>query len=179
MIPLTETEVEEIKQQKSQGVIRLLRVGTLGVSMPIPNIFGSAMANAVLNSLAGLPVIFKGEVIVPPSLHEAARCVKLLAKTEHYLNATPPNQILSEISPESLRYVIEQVWYSESSINENSKGVLTVARWRPEKPLTVDNMVVLTEKEHNFHKKVKNVEESYSEDVVKRIDSVLSKERRP
>eukprot|EP01112_Ceratiomyxa_fruticulosa_P008524 TRINITY_DN2210_c0_g1_i1.p1 TRINITY_DN2210_c0_g1~~TRINITY_DN2210_c0_g1_i1.p1 ORF type:complete len:498 (-),score=117.90 TRINITY_DN2210_c0_g1_i1:46-1458(-) len=179
MIPLTETEVEEIRAQKSQGVVRLLRVGTLGVSMPIPSIFGTAMANAILNSLAGLPVIFRGEVIVPPSMHEAARCAKLLAKTEHFLNNTPQSKTLAEISPDLLRYVLEQVWHSESSINVDSRGILTVARWRPERPLTVDNMVVLTEKEHNFHKKVKVVEESYPEDVVKRIDSVLAKERQP
>eukprot|EP01113_Clastostelium_recurvatum_P001896 TRINITY_DN10782_c1_g1_i1.p1 TRINITY_DN10782_c1_g1~~TRINITY_DN10782_c1_g1_i1.p1 ORF type:complete len:500 (-),score=89.58 TRINITY_DN10782_c1_g1_i1:36-1481(-) len=186
MIPLTDDEIAEVKLQKEQGVKRLLRVGTLGVSMPIPNIFGTAMANAVLNSLSGLPVIFKGEIYVPPSSNESMRWHKILTKTEHHLSKTPPGEVARALSADDLKYVAEHVWGGKSSVSpasEQGRGGMNIARWRRELPLGINNLVILNDVEYAYHKKPATaalpVEKAYPPEIVSRIDHVLRLDTNP
>ncbi|EGG21673.1 HesA/moeB/thiF family protein [Cavenderia fasciculata] len=171
LIPLTEEEKELLKTQ----VKSTLRVRTLGVSMPIPTIFGSTMGNACLNALVGLPLVLEEEKRAPPAMGEYNKMLKVITKMEQVVFHTSPLLVRKMIDSTTLRYLVDEVYGGCSGVSGENKQTLTTRRWRPELPLAPSNIVVLTCKEAEAHERQTSpVQERYSAEVVAKIDQILS-----
>ncbi|KYQ88811.1 HesA/moeB/thiF family protein [Tieghemostelium lacteum] len=173
LIPLTD---EEKKLLDQQAVKPTLRVRTLGVSMPIPSIFGLTMSCAVLNALAGLPTVTEEEKRAPPPMIEYSRLLKLLIKKEQTVYRTPPSVLKKLFTMVDIRYLADEVYNSQSGISNahSTQSSMIVLRWRPELPISLNNLVYLSQKEGEIHETVKNVDQHYPAEIVKKIDQILS-----
>ncbi|GAM20671.1 hypothetical protein SAMD00019534_038460, partial [Acytostelium subglobosum LB1] len=174
LIPLTEQEKELLKTQ----VKSTLRIRTLGVSMPIPFIFGTTMGNTCLNDIVGLPTVQEEERQAPPPMSEYNKMLKQLIKREQVHHNTSPILIKKMIDSTNLRFTVEQVFQCRSCITDGdasaNKALLTVVRWRPDLPLSLSNLVVMTNREADLHDKYKSLPEHYSKEVIDRVDGILS-----
>eukprot|EP01132_Coremiostelium_polycephalum_P009955 gene9955-12207_t len=170
LIPLTD---EERTLLLEQPVKPTLRVRTLGVSMPIPFIFGTSMACNVLNDLAGLVTVVQEEKRCPPPMTEYTRIFKAFVKKENSMYRTPPTHLKKLMGPNDIRYLMDEIFDGKSAITSTASPIVSLYRWRPEKPIQLNNIVLLSQKEGEIHEKLKSVEEYYSPDVIKKVDSIL------
>ncbi|KAM9962637.1 hypothetical protein ACTFIR_005553 [Dictyostelium discoideum] len=171
LIPLTE---DELKLLNEQAVKPTLRVRTLGVSMPIPLIFGTAMSCNVLNDIVGIKTILEEDKRTPPPLTEYTRLFKLLVKKDLIMHRTPPTHLKKFMGPLDIRYIIDEIYEKKSGISGQQSSVLIVIRWRPEKPCAPNNLIYLSQAEAEIHEKVTNIDQHYPKEVVERIDKLLS-----
>jgi len=171
LIPLTKEELELLKEQEVKPT---LRVRTLGVSMPIPVIFGTSMACNVLNDLAGIPTVVAEEKRTPPPLTEYTRIFKLFIKKETAMHRTPPTHLRKMFGPIDVRYLVDDIFAGKSAVTQESTPIMLLMRWRPELPIALNNIVYLTQKESEIHETLKSVESHYSPQDIERIDKLLS-----
>eukprot|EP01133_Synstelium_polycarpum_P012075 gene12075-14127_t len=170
LIPLTAEEAEALKTQ----VKSTLRIRTLGVSMPIPFIFGTTMGNTCLNGIVGLPMIVEEERRAPPPMAEYNKMLKTLIKKEQIFHNTSPILLKKIVDATNLRYIVDQVYDGKSGVSLVSKAIFIVVRWRPELPVSLSNLVVLTDKECAIHEKLTRVEDHYTPEIIARIDNLLA-----
>ncbi|KAF2071539.1 hypothetical protein CYY_007138 [Polysphondylium violaceum] len=171
LIPLTEQELEILKEQEVKPT---LRVRTLGVSMPIPVIFGTSMACNVLNDLAGIPTVVAEEKRTPPPLTEYTRIFKLFIKKEMAIYHTPPTHLRKMMGAVDIRYLVDDIFAGKSIVSMSTSPNMILYRWRPENPIALNNIVYLTQKEGEIHESLKSVESHYSPQDIERIDKILS-----
>jgi len=169
LIKLTDEELAIALTQEKRNV----RLSKIGVAMPIPNIFGTVMANCVLSSLAQLPVTYKEERRVSGHSVSHQRVQKEYVKWEQDKHHTSPIESKRVISINDVKCIMD-FFEGMSAISGVATGTGRFIRWRPANGVSQSNTIYVTRKEFDTHVKLNSPEELYSPELIEQIDQKLS-----
>ncbi|GAA5972097.1 hypothetical protein JCM11641_002493 [Rhodosporidiobolus odoratus] len=176
LLPLPEEEFQKGKVDELHAMANF-RVRILPVLGPLPAMFGNAAAAYVLQQLAGfkmetLPVKNRGKL--------AATLHRQLAASEQKL--TGSNRL--PFSEDDMTYLYEEIHRTRSVCPPHALPARpTVLRWRKDKELAWDNIVVFDREEgarHEEHCLVGNedAEEYWGKEVTELVHQRMTEERR-
>ncbi|KAF9985726.1 hypothetical protein BGZ65_010039 [Modicella reniformis] len=162
----------------------------LPILMPLPAMFGMSMATFIICKIAGwamepLPIKFRMELY--QRLHRDLKAREdelsstseaVSAVSESSSPAVESSQGTLLLSRRDIGYVVEEMFKSKSAVS-GSMDQIVVCRWRRDKPLSLLNTVVLTEKEREKHLALPigaDLEEVYGKDVIDFVESRFREE---
>ncbi len=196
LLPLSDNDFNELQTQK---IARPLRARVLPVTMAVPTAMGMAMANAVLNDIAGFPTIFPEDNTASVRLSSSKRSALLRMQSranvqvdeEALLQRTAfvhhsasccativccisllrsrSDAKLTQTKGSDLDFVFSQLFEGKSAISKQPATELV--RWR-DAPLSPTNIIPCTRAEALAHQPGK-VEELYGNELVAQIDEML------
>ncbi|GAA5825074.1 hypothetical protein JCM11251_006089 [Rhodosporidiobolus azoricus] len=144
LLPLPEEEFQKGKVDELHAMSNF-RVRILPVLGPLPAMFGNAAAAYVLQQLAG----FRMETLPVKNRYKlAATLHRQLAASEQKL--TGDNKL--PFTEDDMTYLFEEIFRARSVAPPHAfPSRPTVLRWRKDKPLAWDNIVVFDREEGNRH----------------------------
>lgn len=84
-----------------------------------------------------------------------------------------------QVDQEDVEFVVRSLWRMRSALNPTEsatvKGGLRLSRWRPERPLSVFNMVLVSSAELKALRPDRPPEEVLPPEVVERVDMELAR----
>ncbi|KAG0378726.1 hypothetical protein BGX24_003013, partial [Mortierella sp. AD032] len=142
---------------------------------PLPAMFGMSMATFTTCKIAGWamdPLPVKNRTELYQRLHRDL-------KIQEEELATKQGRAAKDVPLDrrDIGYIVEEIFRGGKSGLSQSMDRITVCRWRREMPLTLTNVVVLTQKEMERHLALPadaDLEEVYGKEAVARSSSVNS-----
>lgn len=173
LLPLAERELEK-GDVDQLAALKAFRVRILPVLGTMPGMFGLALATHVLTQVAGYPTEYvegKNRIKVYDGLLQSLAGQE--ARIGHLEQRTP-------ICVRDVPYIVEEVFRGKSVVSNYSTR-LTLSRWDPARPLSFQNIVVMTKDEQKKHEdRVLNGGEPlsavYGPDVLDRVALRFSQE---
>lgn len=180
LLPLDEEEFKRGAVKELQAFDDF-RVRILPVLGPLPAIFGLNIATAIILDLAGKPLTDTLAIKNRRKLYSALR--QNLSEREARWKGQELQSTIG-VSTEDIGFVFEDLYGGKSSFAPHV--VLAkpgAARWRKDKELMADNLVILSPADVKKHeeeclKGSKSVEEVWGEDKVAQVERKLSEARR-
>ncbi|GAA5898531.1 hypothetical protein JCM6882_007808 [Rhodosporidiobolus microsporus] len=176
LLPLPEEEFQKGKVDELHAMSNF-RVRILPVLGPLPAMFGNAAAAYVLQQLAG----FKMETLPVKNRYKlAATLHRQLAASEQKL--TGDNKL--PFTEDDMTYLFEEIFRARSVAPPNAfPSRPTVLRWKKDKPLAWDNIVVFDREEgarHETHCLVgdEDPEEFWGKEITELVERRTAEERR-
>lgn len=168
LLPLDETELAK-GDVDQLSALRNFRVRILPVLGTMPGVFGLTIATYVLTVVSGYPiepVEGKNRLKIYDSVYQSLSGQE--ARMGNADNRVP-------VALREVPYVLDEVFRGKSPIS----GFLTrlaLSRWDPSKPLSFQNIVVMTKDEQKTHeervlKGGETLETVYSQEVIERVNS--------
>ncbi|CUS20590.1 LAQU0S01e10088g1_1 [Lachancea quebecensis] len=166
MLPLPEDEFQKGKVEELSA-LRDFRVRILPVLGTMPGVFGLTIATWVLTKIAGYPmepIEGKNRIKVYDGIYQS-----LAAQMSRI--GMPDQRI--PIALKEIGYICEEVFRGKSPVSGFSTR-LTLSKWDPKKPVSLQNVVLLTKEEQKEHeRRVLNggerLEDCYSSDVLELV----------
>ncbi|AET41105.1 tRNA threonylcarbamoyladenosine dehydratase Ecym_7261 [Eremothecium cymbalariae DBVPG len=173
LLPLPEEEFQKGNVSELTA-LKNFRVRILPVLGTMPGIFGLTIASWVLCSVTGYPM----EPI------EGKNRIKLYDGIYHSLAGQmsrigiPDQRVPVSIS--DVAYLVEEVFRGKSPISGYSTR-LTLSKWDPNKPVSLQNVILMTKEEQNTHEKRvlnggESLENVYSVEALKLVKQRLEEE---
>lgn len=163
LLPLPDEEYEK-GQVDELSAMRDFRVRILPVLGTMPGIFGLTIATWILTKVSGYPM----------DPIEGKNRVKIYDGIYHSLAGQMtrigmPDQRVP-IAVKEVSYIVEEVFRGKSPVSGYSTR-LTLSKWDPNKPVTIQNVVILTKEEQKEHEDNvlnggKSLEDVYSKDIL-------------
>lgn len=163
LLPLPDEEYEK-GQVDELSALRDFRVRILPVLGTMPGIFGLTIATWILTKVSGYPM----------DPIEGKNRVKIYDGIYHSLAGQMtrigmPDQRVP-IAVKEVSYIVEEVFRGKSPVSGFSTR-LTLSKWDPKKPVTIQNVVILTKEEQKEHEDNvlnggKSLEDVYSKEVL-------------
>ncbi|KAF9209266.1 hypothetical protein BGZ49_005543 [Haplosporangium sp. Z 27] len=169
LLPLDETQAQEADEYSALPDFRSRILPVLG---PLPAMFGMSMAMFITCKIAGWPM-----EPLPIKLRDALylRIHRELKTRENKLDKSVDTIALDR---RDVGYVIEEIFRGKSVISQ-SMDKIGLCRWKRNKPLSLQNVVVLTKSEINKHEKLPldaDLLEVYGQEVIDRIEEKFREE---
>lgn len=174
LLPLPDEEYEKGKVGELSA-LKDFRVRILPVLGTMPGIFGLTIATWILAKVSGYPmdpIEGKNRMKLYDGLFQtlAGQMTRIGIKDQRVPVA------LSDVS-----YVLEEIFRGKSPISGYSTK-LTLSKWDPSKPVSLQNVVILTKEERQKHEdRVLNggekLEDVYPKHILDRIDAKFQEER--
>ncbi|KAF9901143.1 hypothetical protein EC991_006458 [Linnemannia zychae] len=169
LLPLDETQAQEADEYAALPDFRSRILPVLG---PLPAMFGMSMATFITCKIAGWPM-----EPLPIKCREGlyVRVHRELRVRESKLDKGVETIALER---RDVGYVIEEVFRGRSAIS-GSMEKIGLCRWRRDKPLSLQNVVLLTKSELDKHTKLKadaDLVEIYGQDVVDSVEAKFREE---
>lgn len=166
LLPLDEEELAK-GDVDQLSALRNFRVRILPVLGTMPGVFGLTIATYILTVISGYPiepVEGKNRLKIYDSVYQSLSGQE--ARLGNLDNRVP-------IALREVPYIIDEVFRGKSPISGFSTR-LTLSRWNPDKPLSFQNIVVMTKDEQKTHeervlKGGKRLEDVYSAEVIERV----------
>lgn len=173
LLPLPKNEFQKGSVDELSA-LQNFRVRILPVMGTMPAIFGLAITSRILTEASGYPF----EPIEGKNRHKVYH--GLLEGLSSQQNRLGYEQRVP-ISLPDVSYLLEEVYHGKSPISNYSTR-LTVSRWLPDRPVCLDNLVIMTKKEQKTHEEEvlkggKKPEDIYSSEVIDRVNKRLAEER--
>ncbi|ODV88153.1 hypothetical protein CANARDRAFT_5451 [[Candida] arabinofermentans NRRL YB-2248] len=175
LLPLPEEEFNQ-GQVDQLSALQNFRVRILPVLGSMPAVFGLAIATCIVTTVAGYPV----EPIENKNRYKIYDgLLQTLAGQRSRLSVNNDQKV--EIAISDVQYILEEVFRGKSPISGFSTRV-TLSKWDPTKPLSLQNVVVMTKEEQKIHeerilKKGEPFSNVYSDEVLKLIEQRFAEER--
>ncbi|KAL6937364.1 hypothetical protein ACO0RG_003869 [Hanseniaspora osmophila] len=174
LLPLPEEEFLKGKVGELSS-LQDFRVRILPVLGTMPGVFGLTIVSWLLTKIAGYPmepIVGKNRYKVHDSMHQSL--------AGQMTRIGMPDQRVP-ISTQDVPYILEEVFRGKSPISGFSTR-LTLSKWDPSKPLSLQNVVIMTREEQKTHEeKVLNGNQSlldvYSKDVLDLIAKRFAEEK--
>ncbi|EDO19508.1 hypothetical protein Kpol_1018p37 [Vanderwaltozyma polyspora DSM 70294] len=174
LLPLPDNEYEKGKVDEL-SVLKDFRVRILPVLGTMPGIFGLTIATWVLTKVSGYPmepIEGKNRIKIYDGIYQT------LAGQMTRINM--PDQRVP-IALREVPYIVEEVFRGKSPISGFSTR-LTLSKWDPEQPVSLQNVVLMTKEEQQEHeKRVLNGNEKlievYSKEALDMVEKRFSEER--
>ncbi|SCW04472.1 LAFE_0H14290g1_1 [Lachancea fermentati] len=174
LLPLPEEEFKKGKVDELSA-LRDFRVRILPVLGTMPGMFGLTIATWVLTKISDYPM----------DPIEGKNRVKIYDSIYHSLAGQMsrigmPDQRV-QVSLKDVAYIVEEVFRGKSPVSGYSTK-LALSKWDPSKPVSVQNVVVLTKDEQRLHEdRILNggesLEDVYSKEVLDLVDKRFAEER--
>ncbi|KAF8941867.1 hypothetical protein BGZ47_007088 [Haplosporangium gracile] len=169
LLPLDETQAQEADEYAALPDFRSRILPVLG---PLPAMFGMAMATFISCKIAGWPM-----EPLPIKCREGlyVRVHRELRVRESKLDKGIETIALDR---RDVGYVIEEIFRGKSALS-GSMEKIGLCRWRRDKPLSLQNVVVLTKSELEKHVKLAadaNLVEVYGQDKVDAVEAMFCEE---
>ncbi|KAG7194522.1 uncharacterized protein KQ657_004737 [Scheffersomyces spartinae] len=166
LLPLDEEELAK-GDVDQLSALRNFRVRILPVLGTMPGVFGLTIATYILTVISGYPiepVEGKNRLKIYDSVYQSLSGQE--ARLGNLDNRVP-------IALREVPYIIDEVFRGKSPISGFSTR-LTLSRWNPDKPLSFQNIVVMTKDEQKTHeervlKGGERLEDVYSAEVIERV----------
>lgn len=174
LLPLPEDEFQKGKLNELT-ILDNFRVRILPVLGTMPGIFGLTIATWVLCEITGYPM----EPI------EGKNRIKLYDGIYQSLAGQMSRIGMSDqrvpIALREVGYIVEEVFRGKSPISGFSTR-LTLSKWDPNKPVSLQNVILLTKEEQKEHEVLvlngnMKLEDVYSQDVLARVEKLFSEEK--
>ncbi|CCC67041.1 hypothetical protein NCAS_0A04830 [Naumovozyma castellii] len=173
LLPLPDEEYEK-GQVGELSALKDFRVRILPVLGTMPGIFGLTLATWILTKVAGYPmnpIEGKNRIKVYDGIYQSlAGQMSRIGKEQRV-----------PIAITDIGYIVEEVFRGKSPVSGYSTR-LTLSQWDPEKPVSLQNVVILTKDEQKEHeRRVLNggekIEGVYSKDVLDLIKKRFEEEK--
>ncbi|KAF9131031.1 hypothetical protein BGW39_002342 [Mortierella sp. 14UC] len=169
LLPLDETQAQEADEYAALPDFRSRILPVLG---PLPAMFGMSMATFITCKIAGWPM-----EPLPIKCREGlyVRVHRELRVRESKLEKGVETIALDR---RDVGYVIEEVFRGKSAVS-GSMEKIGLCRWRQDKPLSLQNVVVLTKSELDKHTKLTadaDLVEIYGQDIVDSVEAKFREE---
>lgn len=174
LLPLSPQEIAKGKVDELAALQRF-RVRILPVLGTMPGMYGLTLATYILTNVSGYPI----EPIEGKNRYKIYDGIfQSLAGQQSRIGNTDQRV---PIALNDVSYILEEIFRGKSPIS-NYSTKLTLSRWDPSKPLSMQNVVVMTKEEQaNHEKRVLNGGESlqnvYSPQVIELVESRFKEER--
>lgn len=174
ILPLQEDELAKGDVDQLAALAKF-RVRILPVLGTMPGMFGLALATHIITTVSGYPVEYvegKNRYRVYDGLyHSLSGQEARMGNKEQFF----------PISIKDIPYILEEVFRGKSVISNHSTR-LTLSRWDPKKPLSTQNVVVMTKDEQTKHEEKvlrggQSLEDVYPEEVLKHAEVRFKQER--
>lgn len=180
LLPLDEEEFKRGAVKELQAFDDF-RVRILPVLGPLPAIFGLNIATAIILSLAGKPLTDMLAIKNRKKTYNALR--SNLSEREARWKGLELQETIG-VSSEDVGFVFEDLYGGKSTLSPHVVlAKPAVARWRKDRELTPDNMVILSPADAKKHeaeclKGDKSVEDVWGEEKVALVERKLAEARR-
>ncbi|KAF9278999.1 hypothetical protein BGZ68_008196 [Mortierella alpina] len=169
LLPLDETQAQEADEYAALPDFRSRILPVLG---PLPAMFGMSMATFITCKIAGWPMD-----PLPIKLREALylRCHRELKVREQKLEKGIETIALDR---RDVGYVMEEIFRGKSAVSQ-SMDKIGLCRWDRSKPLSLQNVVVLTKSEIERHAKLPleaDLVQVYGQEVVDFVEDRFREE---
>ncbi|KAL6940844.1 tRNA threonylcarbamoyladenosine dehydratase [Hanseniaspora vineae] len=168
LLPLPEEEFLKGKVGELSS-LKDFRVRILPVLGTMPGVFGLTIVSWLLTKIAGYPmepIIGKNRYKVHDSMHQSL--------AGQMTRIGMPDQRVP-ISTQDVPYILEEVFRGKSPISGFSTR-LTLSKWDPSQPLSLQNVVIMTREEQKTHEeRVLNGKESLSDVYSKEVLDLIAK----
>lgn len=173
LLPLPDEEYEK-GQVGELSALRDFRVRILPVLGTMPGIFGLTLATWILTKVSGYPmdpIEGKNRIKIYDGIYQS------LAGQMSRIGM--PDQRVP-IAVKEVSYIVEEVFRGKSPVSGYSTR-LTLSKWDPKKPVSIQNVVVLTKEEQREHEDQvlnggKPLEEVYSKEVLDLVNKRFKEE---
>lgn len=174
LLPLPDEEYEK-GQVGELSALKDFRVRILPVLGTMPGIFGLTMATWILTKVSGYPmnpIEGKNRIKFYDGIYQS------LAGQMSRIGV--PDQRVP-VAVKDVGYIVEEVFRGKSPVSGYSTR-LTLSKWDPEKPVSIQNVVVLTKEEQTIHEdRVLNgkekIEDVYSKEALQLINKRFQEEK--
>ncbi|EFN56689.1 hypothetical protein CHLNCDRAFT_21979 [Chlorella variabilis] len=165
-------------------VVPNFRIRTIPVLGTTPAIFGLAAAAYVLCQLAGQPFVSEPHFRVQPKQY--AGIFQALYEREELRYGTAEG---IGVDAEEVEVLVKELWRGRSARAPHppphdrgvtrSVGHLTLTRWDPARPASIDNLVLLTHAEADSHEQLGSLEalRRQEPELCRRVEAVLERAR--
>lgn len=163
LLPLPDEEYEK-GQVGELSALRDFRVRILPVLGTMPGIFGLTLATWILTKVSGYPmdpIEGKNRIKIYDGIYQS-----LAAQMSRI--GRPDQRV--PIAIKDVSYIVEEVFRGKSPVSGYSTR-LTMSKWDPKKPVSLQNVVVLTKEEQKEHEDNvlngdKSLKDFYAADVL-------------
>ncbi|ODV93319.1 hypothetical protein PACTADRAFT_51924 [Pachysolen tannophilus NRRL Y-2460] len=174
LLPLPDEEFEK-GDIGELTALKNFRVRILPVLGTMPCIFGLALSTYIITEIAGYPV----EPIEGKNRYKVYDGI--LQSLAGQQSRIGEDEQRTPIALSDVNYIVEEVFRGKSPISNYSTR-LTLSRWIRDKPLSYQNVVLMTKEEQKIHEqRVLNggekVEDVYSKEVLERIQKRFQEEK--
>ncbi|KAL3229195.1 hypothetical protein RNJ44_02282 [Nakaseomyces bracarensis] len=174
LLPLPDEEYNKGKVDELSA-LKDFRVRILPVLGTMPGIFGLTIATWILTKVSGYPmnpIEGKNRIKIYDGIYQSL--------AGQMTRIGMPDQRVP-IALKEVGYIVEEVFRGKSPVSGFSTR-LTLSKWDPSKPVSLQNVVLLTKEEQKEHEeKVLNggreLSEVYSKDVLDLVDKRFEEER--
>jgi len=152
---VAEMDLKEGETLADYQVIPNFRIRTIPVLGCVPAIFGMALASHVLTQIAEAP--FEGEPLINLQSKQYDTQLDRLRERE---NERGRDVAAMAVDLEGVMYLVREVWRALSARDNQNKRLkafwrntshLSLTRWDPSRPATLDNLILLTTDECDAH----------------------------
>ncbi|KAG0004542.1 hypothetical protein BGZ80_004280 [Entomortierella chlamydospora] len=169
LLPLDETQAQEADEYAALPDFRSRILPVLG---PLPAMFGMSMAMFITCKIAGWPI-----EPMPIKLRDSLylRVHRELKARENKADKSVDTIALDR---RDVGYVIEEIFRGKSVVSQ-SMDKIGLCRWKRNKPLSLQNVVVMTKSEINKHEKLPldaDLVAVYGQEVVERVEEKFREE---
>ena len=163
LLPLPEDEFQKGKVDELSA-LKDFRVRILPVLGTMPGVFGLTIASWLLTKISGYPmepIVGKNRIKVYDGIYQSL--------AGQMTRIGRPDQRIP-IALKEVGYICEEVFRGKSPVSGFSTR-LTLSKWDPAKPVSLQNVVLLTKEEQKIHEdRVLNggesLEDCYSQEVL-------------
>lgn len=174
LLPLPDEEYEK-GSVGELSALKDFRVRILPVLGTMPGIFGLTIATWILTKVSGYPmdpIEGKNRIKVYDGIYQSL--------AGQMTRIGMPDQRVP-ISVFEISYILEEVFRGKSPVSGYSSR-LTLSKWDPSKPVSLQNVIILTKEEQKEHeRRVLNggekIEDVYSPEVLKLIEKRFQEEQ--
>ncbi|GCF00438.1 tRNA threonylcarbamoyladenosine dehydratase [Zygosaccharomyces mellis] len=174
LLPLPDEEYEK-GSVGELSALKDFRVRILPVLGTMPGIFGLTIATWILTKVSGYPmdpIEGKNRIKVYDGIYQSL--------AGQMTRIGMPDQRVP-ISVFEISYILEEVFRGKSPVSGYSSR-LTLSKWDPSKPVSLQNVIILTKEEQKEHeRRVLNggekIEDVYSSEVLKLIEKRFQEEQ--
>lgn len=174
LLPLPDEEYEK-GQVGELSALKDFRVRILPVLGTMPGIFGLTIATWILTKVSGYPmnpIEGKNRIKVYDGIYQSL--------AGQMTRIGMPNQRVP-VSVFEVSYILEEVFRGKSPISGYSTK-LTLSKWDPSKPVSLQNVIILTKEEQKEHERrvlngTEKLEDVYSQDVLDVVNQRFQEEK--
>ncbi|AMD22283.1 HGL057Wp [Eremothecium sinecaudum] len=174
LLPLPEEEFQKGNVEELSA-LKDFRVRVLPVLTTMPGVFGLTIATWVMCKIAGYPmepIVGKNRIKVYDGIYNS-----LVGQTSRI--GIPDQRV--PVSVNDIGYILEEVFRGKSPISGYSTR-LTLSKWDPSKPVSLQNVVIMTKEEQAAHEErvlngSETLEQVYSAEVLNLINQRFSEEK--
>ncbi|KAH3900155.1 related to E.coli molybdopterin-converting factor chlN [Saccharomycodes ludwigii] len=168
LLPLPEEEFQKGNVDQLSS-LQDFRVRILPVLGTMPGVFGLSIVTWLLTKIAGYPldpIVGKNRIKVYDGIYQSlAGQTTRIGKQDQRIPIA-----LSDIG-----YLVEEVWRGRSPVSGFSTR-LTLSKWDPSKPISLQNVVILTKEEQKEHEnRILNGNEKFEDVYSKEVLDLVAK----